>query len=66
MRSTVTLPYEANYTDHWQAAQRRQQTKRWLAERECRLQRLESPPLSPAADDERHLAGDRLQRNERH
>jgi hypothetical protein len=46
----VTLPCEANYTGHRAELTRRAQTKRWLAEREHRLQQLKSPPLVPQSD----------------
>jgi hypothetical protein len=48
-RANVTLPYEANDIDHLQAAQRRVQTKRWLAERERHLRLESSPSLVPDA-----------------
>ena len=50
-RSSVTLPYEANDTDHLRAAQRRMQTKRWLADREQGLRLQTSPSLVPDAAD---------------
>jgi len=59
--STVTLPYEANYTAHRTELQRRDQTKRWLAERERHLQHVEAPPLVPGSDRRR---GERAGRRE--
>jgi hypothetical protein len=51
-RANVTLPYEANDTDHLHAAQRRVHTKRWLAERERHLRLQPSPSLIPNAGDD--------------
>jgi hypothetical protein len=56
-RANVTLPYEANDTDHLQAAQRRVQTKRWLAERERHLRLQKSPPLVPDVPAAEQRAG---------
>ncbi|WP_137043983.1 hypothetical protein [Pseudolabrys sp. FHR47] len=30
----VVLPYEPNFTGHWEAARRRQETREWLRRRE--------------------------------
>jgi len=42
--SKFTLPYEHDYTGHWEAAKRRNETKNWLKLRE---QELESSPIVP-------------------
>jgi hypothetical protein len=53
-RSTITLPYEPNYTGHWRAAKRREETRRWLAHRERQLvgKGVRAPSIVPDEDDD--------------
>jgi len=53
MQNSFILPYEPEYSEHWEANRRRKEVREWLRLRESELVQEASPPLAPDHVSER-------------